>query len=92
MLFRSLPRAGDYVLPRVHPSSLSRAAIRDARRAGLDGSLHTLRHTYVSHLVRAGVPLRTVQLYAGHAHYSTTEGYAYLIPGTTPAAVTALAL
>jgi integrase len=88
----ALAGGGEYVLPRVHPSSLSRAAIKDARRAGLDGSLHTLRHTYVSHLIRAGIPMRTVQLYAGHAHYSTTEGYAYLVPGVTPRLVSELAL
>jgi len=88
----ALPRSGPYVLPRMHPASLSRFAIKDAQRAGLDGSLHTLRHTYISHLVRAGVPLRTVQLYAGHAHITTTEGYAYLSPGQTPAPVLKLAI
>lgn len=88
----SLPRVGDYVLAKVAPESLSRAFLRDARRAGLDGSLHTLRHTYISHLVRLGVPIRTVQLYAGHAHITTTEKYAYLSPGTAPAPVLRLAL
>lgn len=42
--------------------------------------------------VRAGVPLRTVQLYAGHAHYTTTEGYAYLAPGAAPAQALRLAI
>lgn len=86
-----LPK-GEHVIPRMTPPSLSRAFVRDARRAGLDGSLHTLRHTYISHLVRTGVPLRTVQLYAGHAHYSTTEQYAYLAPGKPMRQVTALNL
>lgn len=87
-----LPREGDRVLPQIEPESLSRAFIKCARRAELDGSLHTLRHTYISHLVRAGVPLRTVQIYAGHAHYTTTEHYAYLQPGTPPEAVSLLSL
>lgn len=82
----------DYVLPRIQPESLSRAFLRDAGRVGLDGSLHTLRHTYVSHLVRAGVPLRTVQMYAGHSSYTTTEKYAYLSPGSAPEAVLRLAI
>lgn len=87
-----LKRDGDHVLPRIAPPSISRAFAKCAGRAGLDGSLHTLRHTYISHLVMQGVPLRTVQIYAGHAHYTTTEGYAYLVPASTPRAVKALAL
>lgn len=43
-------------------------------------SLHSLRHTYISHLVMAGIPLRVVQKLTGHAHHSTTERYAHLAP------------
>jgi integrase len=74
-------RDGDRVLPRIRPESLSRAFLHDAARASLDGSLHTLRHTFISHLVMKGVPLRTVQILAGHAHFTTTERYAHLAPG-----------
>jgi site-specific recombinase XerD len=89
------------VLPAIAPESLSRAFIRDAARATVvrgevevhvGGHMHLLRHTYISHLVRRGVPLRTVQIYAGHASYTTTEQYAYLAPGIAPAAVTELSL
>jgi integrase len=76
-----LPRDGEYVLPRMAPASMSRACINDARRAGLDGGLHTLRHTYISHLVMAGVPLRTVQKLAGHSTVMVTERYSHLTPG-----------
>ena len=69
----------EYVLPRIALPSLSRAFVRDAIRAGIvDGSLHTLRHTYISHLVMAGVPLRTVQVLAGHSTIAVTEKYAHL--------------
>ena len=88
----AIPRHGEYVLPRIHPTSLSRAFLRDAERARLDGSLHTLRHTYISHLVLAGVPLRTVQVYAGHSSITVTEQYAYLIPDRAVNAVTAMRL
>ena len=71
--------SGPYLLPRIAPESLSRAFARDARAAGLDGSLHSLRHTYICHLLLADVPIRTVQLYAGHAHITTTEKYAYQV-------------
>lgn len=76
-----IPKDGSHVLPRMRLESLSRACISDARKASLPGSIHTLRHTYISHLVMAGAPLRTVQRLAGHAHYSTTEKYAHLAPG-----------
>lgn len=76
-----VPKDGKYVLPRVRLESLSRACISDARKALLVGSLHTLRHTYISHLVMAGAPLRTVQKLAGHASYTTTEKYSHLAPG-----------
>lgn len=69
-----------YYLPRVNPVSLTRAFGNCARRAKIGGNLHCLRHTYCSHLVMAGVPLRTVQMLAGHAHFSTTEKYAHLAP------------
>lgn len=70
----------DYVLPRMRLESLSRLAIREAKRAGLDGGIHTLRHTYISHLVMQGTPLRTVQHLAGHSSITVTEGYAHLAP------------
>lgn len=76
----ALPKDGQYVIPRMEPASLSRACINDARRAGLTGSLHTLRHTYISHLVMAGVPIRTVKTLAGHSSVTVTEKYSHLAP------------
>lgn len=70
---------GPYLLPRIAPESLSRAFARDAKRAGIGGSLHSLRHTYICQLLIAGENMRTVQLYAGHAHITTTEKYAYQV-------------
>lgn len=88
----ALKEQGPYVLPRMRKESLSRAFLRDARASGLDGSLHTLRHTFVCHMLLAGVPIRTVQLYAGHAKISTTEGYAYQVLRQDPVAATGLAI
>lgn len=81
-----------YLLPRVAPRSLSRAFTVCAKRAGLKGSIHTLRHTFISHMVMSGVDLGTVQKIAGHAHISTTMRYAHLSPGHAMSAVQKIAL
>lgn len=64
----------------VHPDTLSDWFSRDAKSAKLPGSLHRLRHTFCAHLVTAGVPLRRVQILAGHSDYKVTERYAHLAP------------
>lgn len=73
-------RKEGHVLPRIDGRSLTRAFDRDRKKAGLEGNLHRLRHTFISHLVMAGMPLRKVQVIAGHANYSTTEKYAHMAP------------
>lgn len=84
---------GEFVLPRITLPSLSRAAARDIRRAGVAGAgLHTFRHTYISHLVMAGVSLRTVQQLAGHSSITVTEKYAHLAPGYLAQAGRAISL
>lgn len=80
------------LLPQVFPRSISRAFDKAARRAGLTGSLHILRHTFVSHLVMAGVDLPTVKKLAGHASIETTLKYAHLAPAHKVSAVDKIAL
>lgn len=63
-----------------HPDTLGDWFRQDAKDAKVGGTLHRLRHTFCAHLVMAGVPLRRVQLLAGHADYKTTETYAHLAP------------
>jgi len=45
-------------------------------------SCHTLRHSYATHLVEGGVPLRVIQALLGHKCITTTFIYMHLTQGT----------
>ena len=51
---------------------------------------HTLRHSFASHLVMRGQPLKAVQEFLGHASMEMTMRYAHLSPEVGKAAVEAL--
>jgi integrase len=86
-ILNSLPVRGRFVFdngndkPLFCPDYYSEQFRKILKKTGIkDGSLHTLRHTFVSRLVMAGADLTTVKELAGHADLKTTMRYVHLSP------------
>jgi integrase/recombinase XerD len=55
-----------------------RAAVKQAGITKREVSIHTLRHSYATHLLESGVNLRAIQQFLGHASLETTMIYLHL--------------
>jgi site-specific recombinase XerD len=84
LLFPPLGRNGKGAREGMTPMAKSsvQGAFRKAKfEAGIlkkSVSVHTLRHSYATHLLEAGVNLRVIQRYMGHTQLETTMVYLHL--------------
>jgi integron integrase len=75
------PRSGRVGRHHFSEKAIQRAVKDGLRKAGIPkhASVHTLRHSFATHLIMNGVNIREVQELLGHKHVETTMVYTHVL-------------
>jgi integrase len=79
------PRSGKLLRHHISPTTIQKAVAGAVRKAGIEkhASVHTLRHSFATHLLMNGVNIREVQDLLGHNNVETTMIYTHVMRDMT---------
>lgn len=86
---QKIERTGDPVIGKDRPKEWSLPIYwkKLMKRAGVPGTMYTLRHTFGAQMASAGVSIYILKDLLGHATVKTTQIYAHLSPESKAAAI-----